>query len=347
MPEIREDPLTGTSVIIAANRDDRPYEFEIAVPRRLQTRCPFCLGNEDETPAELARYTNGRLNGTSPWSVRVVPNKYPAVLPDATGFAAKSKSRQAVPAFGRHEVIVESPQHKTCFCQLTASEARLACEAYRDRLQAAKDTNGVKFAHVFKNTGPAAGASLEHVHSQLIALPAVPTRVLRMLENTQRLIQTEGKSVFAEMLGRELESGERIIEQTDTFIAHCPYAARFPFETRITPLDSASDFLQADRELLHELADLLQRTVRRIELVSGRAAYNFSLNVPPFDAPTSQHFQWQLDIFPRLSTPAGFEWATGWFINPVAPEDSARLLREAVIADADSQENDISSGNNC
>ena len=176
MPEIREDPLTGTSVIIAANRDDRPYEFEIAAPRRVQTTCPFCLGNEDETPPELARYENGRSNGASAWSVRVVPNKYPAVRTEAGNFAENLTSCEAFPAFGKHEVIVESAEHKTCFAELSRHEARLACLAYRDRLRAASDTDGIKFAHVFKNTGPAAGASLEHVHTQLIALSAVPTR---------------------------------------------------------------------------------------------------------------------------------------------------------------------------
>ena len=252
-------------------------------------------------------------------------------------------SRVAFPAFGKHEVIVESAQHKICFAELTLHEARLACLAYRDRLQAARETVGIKFAHVFKNRGPAAGASLEHVHTQLIALPSVPTRVAQMLDNFRRLFQGSD-TALTKWLDLEIESDTRIVERTDNLIAYCPYAARFPFETRISPIEGASNFLEADLPLIHEFSDLLQRTVRRIELVSGRAAYNFSLNVPPFDASISRRFSWQLELFPRISTPAGFEWATGWFINPLSPEESAKILRDAAIDDASARENDISSG---
>lgn len=344
MPEIREDPLTDTCVIFAANRDDRPYEFEKAVPRRMRTVCPFCPGNEEETPPELARYEDGKSNGVTGWSVRVVPNKYPAVGTADNGISSNPSTSEASPAYGRHEVIVESAQHKTCFNELTRHEARLACLAYRDRLQVARDTDGIKFAHVFKNRGPAAGASLEHVHTQLIALPAVPARVSQFFENSRRLIEQQ-KGFLTEWLDRGLEPDARTVERTEHLVAYCPYAARFPYETRIAPLEGASDFLNAKLELVHELADLLQRSIRRIELVSGHAAYNFSLNLPPFDENPAQHFAWQVEIFPRLSTPAGFEWATGWFINPMMPEDSASILRDARIGDMSGGPSNISSRN--
>jgi len=345
MPEIREDPLTNTCVIFAANRDDRPYEFEKAIPRRVSTSCPFCLGNEEETPPELARYTNGHSNGAATWSVRVVPNKYPAVQRADASTEGVALAHENMLAVGRHEVIVESAEHKTCFAELTTLEARLACVAYRDRLQAAREAPGIKFAHVFKNRGPAAGASLEHVHTQLIALPAVPSRVSRMIENTSRIVECRER-ILTNWLDRESGSDERIVEQTGNLIAYCPYAPRFPYEMRIAPVERASEFLNANLELIHEFAGLLQRTVRRIEHVSGRAAYNFSLNLPPFENSLTQQSPWQVELFPRLSTPAGFEWATGWFINPILPEEGARALRDARIDELERNLHNNSSGNN-
>jgi UDPglucose--hexose-1-phosphate uridylyltransferase len=344
MPEIRKDPLFGNSVIIAANRDGRPDEFERTAPPRVGGSCPFCLGNEHESPAEIARYTNGRLNGNSSWGVRVVLNKYPAVQYDIQESVQEVDTPHRCPAFGRHEVIVESARHKTSFGDLTQGEARLACLAYRDRIRAARKTDGVKFAHVFKNSGAAAGASFEHVHSQLIALPMIPTRVTHLVDTANRLFLREGKAFLTELIEWELEGGQRIVEQTENLVAFCPFAARFPFETRILPTGTASDFEEADVTLLHEFAGLLHRTVRRIELVTDRAAYNFSLNVRPFDEPALPGFAWNVELFPRLSTPAGFELATGWFINPLAPERAAEFLRSTQIINNEAAADEISSG---
>lgn len=275
----------------------------------------------------------------------MVPNKYPAVRTADASTKEVSLAHENMPAVGRHEVIVESAEHKTCFAELTTLETRLACIAYRDRLQVAKEAPGIKFAHVFKNRGPAAGASLEHVHTQLIALPAVPSRVSRMIENARRMFDCR-EPILTNWLDRENGSDERIVEQTDNLIAYCPYAARFPYETRIAPVEGASDFLNTNLELIHEFANLLQRTIRRIEHVSGRAAYNFLLNVPPFENSLTQHFPWQVELFPRLSTPAGFEWATGWFINPILPEEGARALRDARFGELERNLHNNSSGNN-
>jgi UDPglucose--hexose-1-phosphate uridylyltransferase len=334
MSEYRQDPLSRRWVIIGCDdRAGRPNEFLEATSRPGNLPCPFCLGNEADTPEAVATYPAGS-NGR--WLVRVVPNKYPAVTTEearcttCTPLASTtSQQNENAPGFGRHEVIVESPRHVASLSELTDAEAELVFLAYRDRLRALKAEKAFGYVQIFKNVGAAAGASLEHVHSQLVALPGVPEVLQTELTTCEDHFRQTGQPLLLSLIDKELASGERIVAQTPRFVAFCPYASRFPYEVWIAPRQHQPRFEDAEAGDFGELSLLARDIVGRIERAVGPLSYNYLLHTQPFDTPGYDHYHWHIEILPRLTKVAGFEWGTGCFINPYAPESAAAHLRTA------------------
>lgn len=331
MSEYRQDPLSRHWVIVGCDRAGRPNEFIEKASRASGLNCPFCAGHEGDTPPEVAVY---RANGKGDWLVRVVPNKYPAVTIDESPSSAAPLSAilagGAVPGFGRHEVIIESPRHVASFGDLTDREAELVFTAYRDRLLALKAEGCYRYVQIFKNVGPAAGASLEHGHSQLVALPGVPEVVEQELAASGEYFQAHGRSLLLDMLERETAANERIVAQTENFVAFCPYASRFPYEVSITPRQHNPRFEDAQTGELGEASRLARDIIGCIERAVGQVAYNCFLHTQPFDTPQHDHYHWHIEILPRLTKVAGFEWSTGCFINPYPPETAAAHLRASL-----------------
>jgi UDPglucose--hexose-1-phosphate uridylyltransferase len=327
MSEFRQDPLSRHWVIVGCQRAERPNEFVEAATRATGLTCPFCAGHEEQTPPAIATYA---ANGKGHWLVRVVPNKFPAVTPDAAapdGSPASTTTAMPAPAFGRHEVIVESPRHVGSLSDLTDEEAHATFAAYRDRLRQLKAEGRFRYVQIFKNAGPAAGASLEHVHSQLLALPNVPEVIQRELASCNDFFQANRRPLMLDLLDHEIAAAQRIVAQTDNFIALCPYASRFPYEVWIAPRCPQPGFEDAQDSELGELSRLARDIVGRIERAGGQRAYNYFLHTQPFDTPAYDHYHWHIEIIPRLIKVAGFEWGTGWFINPFPPEAAAEHLR--------------------
>lgn len=330
MSEYRQDPLSRRWVIIGCDeRAGRPNEFVEATTRQTGLPCPFCAGNEAQTPEAIASYS---ATAGASWTVRVVPNKYPAVTTDEARckscelFAPGAAAGKAA-GFGRHEVIIESPRHVASLSELTDGEAELVFVAYRDRLRQIKAEGTLPYVQIFKNVGPAAGASLEHVHSQLLALPGVPEVLQTELASCDEHFQANGRLLFSELIERELAAEERIVAQTPGFVAFCPYASRFPYEVWIAPRGHQPRFEEAEAGELAELARLMRDCIGRIERAAGQSSYNYLLHTAPFDSPAHDHYHWHIEILPRLTKVAGFEWGTGCFINPLAPESAAAHLR--------------------
>ncbi len=331
MSEIRRDPLSGSYVIIAKNRANRPNEFEPGSVRRADRPCPFCAGNEEETPLPIAVYPLvDQTSNNKIWRVRVVPNKYPAVESNDDVVVENRCTPDTIAATGSHEVIIESPEHVVSFAELQPDLARLAFRAYRDRLQALSRIPEIKYAQVFKNAGAAAGASLAHVHSQLITLPYVPTQVQTELTNCRRFYESEaaGNCLLCAMRDEELAAEIRLVAATPKFAAFCPFASRFPYETWIVPRKHASNFETTSDDALNELSQLVQNVIARIEQALDRPAYNYLLHTAPFHEAPRSDFDWHFEVFPRLAGTAGFEWATGSFINQTPPEEAAAVLRD-------------------
>lgn len=329
MSELRQDPLTGRWTIIGNERAGRPNEFVEESVRLSAGSCPFCAGNEHETPATVVAYPP-----RGDWQVRVVPNKYPAVdLRCATcGNGDGTASLIKQPGWGTHEVIIESRRHVVSMTDLTPAETELVFRAYRDRLAALRGVEGLKYVQIFKNVGPAAGASMEHAHSQIIALNYVPDAIQQEVSCFDHAIATTGKPLLQTIVEEESATRQRIVAESDRFVAFCPWASRFAYEVCVAPRRAQASFEAVQNAELGEVASLVRNVIGRIERALGVPAYNVFLHTQPFDTPRCDHYHWHIEIFPRVTKTAGFEWSTGCFINPVPPEAAAETLRAATSA---------------
>lgn len=329
MSDLRKDPVSGRWVIIAENRADRPVEFERAPSGRIALRCPFCAGNERDTPPALADYRPPEPDSPHPWQVRVVPNKYPAMDGQRRVFQESIGVYDTMQSGGAHEVIIESPDHCLSPTDLTQEQSKLVYTVYRDRLREASRQRHLAYGMIFKNAGAAAGASLEHLHSQLIATPMVPPGAQIELDHCRQFHRRTGTCLFCAILQHELAAKQRVVAQSARFVAFCPFASRFAYESWILPRAHSSRFEQLGEDDLSELAQLVRHVVGRIESALERPAYNWLLHSAPFDTSAQDHYHWHIEIFPRLAQVAGFELGTGCFINCTSPERAAGCLRGA------------------
>ena len=342
MPEYRHDFLTGRMVIVAEERAARPHQFDIA-NKPFQGICPFCEGNESLTTDEIIAFRNADTVPNSPgWRVRVVPNKYPAVVP---GEVKRNRRRrttgsrwnpQTADGIGLHEVIIDTPRHVLSVSELTPSEIADMLAMYRLRLETLRTDVRWTFVQIFKNVGAAAGASLPHSHSQLVAMPFLPPSLSQMLNRAGKYTRKHQRCFWCDHLQGETGTGERIVEETPHFVLLCPFVSRFAGEIEIYPKIHESGFDQVDASLLGELSELFRRAIVRLEKavfwMKEPLSYNIVLHTEPFcfDGDTSSSFHWHFSILPSLARAAGFEWGTGLHINPISPEQAAQRLRDAL-----------------
>ncbi len=329
MPELRRDPVVGRWVIIATERSRRPSDFPPTPPRRTEGPCVFCAGREASTPDEVwaSRPDGGAPNGPG-WRVRVVPNKFPALRIEGELEPAGEGLYDRMNGVGAHEVVIEAPEHDAALDRLPAEHLAEVFRAYRERvLDLAKDPR-LEYALVFKNHGEAAGASLEHTHSQLIATPIVPIMVQEELAGGLQHLKIRKRCIWCDIVRQERQGGGRIIADGEGFVALCPFAPRFPFETWILPAGHRSGYEETSPEELLPLARLVSRVLGRMARSLADPPFNLMLHTAPLRAKNLDHFHWHLEIIPKLTRVAGFEWGTGFFINPVPPEDAARHLRD-------------------
>ncbi|MBI5365821.1 MAG: galactose-1-phosphate uridylyltransferase [Planctomycetes bacterium] len=334
MPELRKDPITGRWIIIASERAKRPIDFK-AAPATLRgaATCPFCEGNEASTPPEISamRYPNTRANDRG-WRVRVVSNKFPALRVEGDLDKRGEGLYDIMNGIGAHEVIIEHPTHKTSLTGLTEEEIREVIWVYRDRLQDLKKDVRLLYGLVFKNVGETAGASLEHSHSQLIVTPVVPQQVQQEMQGGKHFLDYRGRCLFCDIIKQEIETGDRIVVSEPNFVSFAPFASRFPFETWIMPKRHMTHFENLPQHLIADLAHILKATLAKIEGALANPAYNYLIHTTPFDVGEVDYYHWHIEIIPRITRVAGFEWGTGFYINPVPPENAAAFLREVRIS---------------
>jgi len=315
-PEYRRDPVTGRWAIVAPGRALRPSVPHAAPPAPdLPADCPFCPGNEHDTPGELFA---DRDPGTAPngpgWRLRVVPNRYPVVEPDA-------------PAVGRHEVVIACPEHVVRAAELPRGAYRGLFRAYRERIAAHAADRWLAYTLAFQNVGAAAGASLAHAHAQLVATPFVPPIVQDELDAAAAHHGRTGRCVFCDLIATE-RRGPRVVCETAGFVAVAAFAPRFAYEVWVLPKVHAARFETIDD--VDELAGVVRRVIAATDAVLGPVAFNWVLHTAPLRSPELPHYHWHLEVLPRTATPAGFEWGGGCFITAVAPEDAAERLRAKV-----------------
>ncbi len=339
MPELRRDPLSHRWVIIATERAMRPSDFRADNPKPTGSICPFCPGNEHLTPPEI---TAVRANGAQPnkpgWSLRVIPNKFPALRIEGDlgrkGYGMYDKMN----GIGAHEVIIETADHKLDLPDYTQAQTEVMLRAYRDRISDLKKDPRFKYMLVFKNQGIHAGASLEHAHSQLIAVPVTPKRVSEELHYCRDYYEYKERCLLCDIISQEQLLEERLIMAEENMIAMVPYASRFPFEIHILPRRHMHDYCNISDKELGSLAYVLKTVLKKVRQALGDPAYNYILHTSPVTHPRPGHpemwgtieldYHWHIEIIPRLTRIAGFEWGTGFYINPVAPENAAKFLRD-------------------
>lgn len=329
MPELRKDPVVGRWVIISTERGRRPSDFGPGPVRPQLTQCVFCPGSEDKTPAEiLAARPPGHPPNSPGWSYRVVPNKFPALRIEGELEASGEGLFDRMEGIGAHEVVIETPDHRTTLADLPIDAVADVLLAYRERVLDLKKDGRFRYILVFKNHGEAAGASLEHPHSQLIATPIIPIMVTEELTGSAEYYERKERCVWCDILRQERRDRRRLILEGEGFTVVAPFAPRFPFEAWILPDRHRSAFEESGVDDLRNLAGVLREFLRRMDQVLNHPPFNYVLHTAPLHAPALDHFHWHLEVIPKLTHVAGFEWGSGFFINPVTPEDAASALRE-------------------
>jgi len=332
MSTLRQDPTTRQWAILATRRGDRPHE-DVVVPRpelpAFDETCPFCPGNEDQTPPEILREPQGDT-----WQVRVVPNMYAALSGDGTTVRSGEPMFREMPGVGSHEVVVETTRHDGRMDEMTVDEVARVIWVWRERYRALISRPDVRAVVVFKNFGALAGTSLTHSHSQIVATPVFLPRLLRRLDVATRFYDENGACVYDQLLEAEVEAGVRMVDDFGGFVALEPWAAQTPFETWIAPRLHQGSFGSLDDEGIRGLAGILIRTLTALRHACGDPDYNLVMYSAPTDGGHAEEvFHWHLKLIPRVSTQAGFEIGSAMAINTVAPEDAAQALRASLPPD--------------
>ncbi len=331
MPELRKDPVTGRWVIISTGRRKRPTDFHIERSALIDGEyCPFCAGREDLTPPEVLafRQNGGPPNGPG-WELRVVPNKFPALQVEGTLDREGEGLFDRMNGIGAHEVIIETPDHSKTLSTMSEPEIERVLWAFRERVLDLKKDFRFRYILLFKNHGAAAGATLEHSHSQLIALPIVPDFVREEVEGARQHYAAKERCVFCDIIRQEVSAGRRVIHENADIVALAPYAPRFPFETWLLPKRHQSLFEEAPRHEYASLARLLGDILRRMNKTLRMPPYNLLIHSAPVAEAAEEYYHWHVEIIPKLTKVAGFEWATGFYLNPTSPEEAADVLRDA------------------
>ncbi len=333
MPELRKDPILGRWIIIAQERSKRPSDFIIDDVQTKGGFCPLCPGNEKTTPDEVLVYGRslGMPRNSSDWKLRVVPNKYPALVIEGELDKQGEGLYDRMNGIGAHEVVIESPRHEDRFTDLPHDQMILTFRAFRDRIRDLSQDPRFRYVMVFKNFGKAAGASLEHSHSQLVALPVLPRMVVSELDGSLSYFKYKDRCIFCDIIRQEIQQDVRLVCENDDFVTLTPFAPRTPFEMWIMPRRHNSSYVEQDDRLLSTLTDLFSETLRRLDACIPGIPYNFVLHTQPLRSQPLEHYHWHFEIVPKLTSIAGFEWGSGFYINPMSPEDACRYLREVEL----------------
>ncbi len=337
MPDLRKDPITREWVIVATERGRRPDQFnherqaEMVVTKNHST-CPFCPGNESMTPPEVMAYRPGGGEPNSPgWSLRVVPNKFPALNLESEPRRRDEGVYDTMGGFGVHEVIVEHPDHNKDLYKMTDHEVEDVIWAYRDRYVDLKRDTRLMHIMVFRNHGRVAGASIEHPHSQLIGTPFVPQMIWQIIRGAMQYTDYRDTCAFCDIVKYEQEVGARLISANDHFVSVAPYASKVPFEISIIPKRHDGCFANMTREEVRAFAAILKDVTGRLASCLNDPPYNYNFHTSPINEETNPSLHWHLSLMPRLTIAAGFEMGTGIYINVTPPEEAAKYLREAEL----------------
>ena len=338
MSILRKDPVSGGWVIIAEERSGRPPDY-CAVNISPETEgklCPFCEGHESATPNEIYAFRN---NGSTPngpgWSLRVIPNKFAVLHIEGELNRSGDGIYDMMNGVGAHEVLIETPRHDFRMGEYSQGRMELLIRAYRDRVVDLNRDQRFKYVQVFRNYGTVAGAMIEHPHSQIIALPITPRWVREEMVNARDHYGYKERCLFCDIVNQELKDRSRLVYENRSFIAFEPFASKFPFETWIIPKAHSHDFQFLADSDISLLAEVLRRSLYAIQMALDNPPFNFIIHSSPrlgvaASANVQREYHWHIEIIPRITRLAGFEWGTGFYINPTLPERAAEFLCQTI-----------------
>lgn len=335
MRELRRDPIVGQWVVVYTRDFLRPQDYRKEDHTLKQkATCQFCPGREAFTPPEVdALRLHGSHPNSSGWQVRVVSNKFPALRIEGQFHPRREGVFHFAEGIGAHEVVIETPAHDRNLADLTDEEMTRVIQKYQNRVIDLTRDRRFKYIIVFKNYGESAGTSVEHPHSQIIALPMIPQYVLEELQGSSRYYARHKRCVYCDIVEREYRDQERIIAQNDGFVAFCPFVPRYAFECWVLPKAHGLDFAALSSEQTLQLSQVLRETLYRLKACLSDPSYNYYFHISPVnqekEAPHGPHgYHWHIEIVPNLVQTDGFEWGTGFYIVHTPPQEAARCLRE-------------------
>ena len=344
MPELRKDPVIGRWVIISTERAKRPKDFEVAPEKELsKDSCPFCEGSESQTPPEIFALRKSKTKKDSPgWDVRVVPSISPVLRMEEDLNRRANGMYDMMNGVGAHEVVIETSQHIANIADLDTEQISKVVDTYLTRMRELEKDVRFKYVLMFKNYGRSAGGGrIRHARSQLIATPVTPKRLKEELLGAKWYFDYKERCIFCDIIEQERRAPKRIVQEIDGFIILTPFASRFPFETWILPRKHSCDFSSIDEFEVKDLSKALKVVLSKQKKALNDPPYNYILHTAPFRRQRrdragywrtiEKDFHWHIEIIPRLTRIAGFEWGTGFYINPVPPEEAARYLKETVV----------------
>ncbi len=345
MPELRRDPVIGRWVIISTERAKRPDQFSASSVEKEALapgeKCPFCEGNESMTPPEIyaLRKPGTRPNGPG-WEVRVIPSISPLLQIEGNLDRHGHGMYDLMNAKGAHEIVIDTPQHLR-ESQISQDHIAKSVNVIVDRIQDLQNDPSIKYALIFKNYGQAAGGGhIKHSRLQIIGTPVNLKRVKEELAGAKRFFDYKDRCIFCDIIKQEIQAQKRIVAESKYFIAIAPFASRFPFETWIMPKEHACDFYRMDRNRIPDFAKAVTLVFGKTRKVIGDFPFNFVSHTAPFrrDAgkkgyweTIERDYHWHFEILPILTRVAGFEWGSGFYINPLPPEDACKSVREAAL----------------
>ncbi|MFA5038987.1 MAG: DUF4931 domain-containing protein [Candidatus Omnitrophota bacterium] len=343
MPELRKDPVIGRWVIIAVERSRRPKGFKAPAQTPQEDDCPFCEGKEAETPPEIFAIRREDSRPDEPgWDTRVIPSKSPFLRIEGKLNRHGRGLYDVMSGIGAHEVIIETPTHTANIADLSETQIAKTVTCWIDRFVDLSRDERFKYVLVFKNYGLASGAGrVYHSRSQIIATPITPKRVKEELMGCKKYYDYHDRCVFCDLIRQEIDTKSRVVLDFDGFLAVTAFASRFPFEIWILPKEHNCDFSSMSVEKRLYLGKVIKKVLTKLKLGLDDPAYNFVLHTAPFRHKKAKagywktiedDYHWHLEIIPRLTSPAGFEWGTGFYICPITPEDAAQYLREVEVS---------------
>lgn len=330
IPELRQEPCTKRWVIISPSRAKRPHEFKkedekINLPE-WDARCPFCPGNEQQTPPEVFS-----IRDKKKWLVRVVPNKFPALNPEIKEIEVRGEDPfVSVPGGGEHEVVIESPVHNLTWGNMEVEQMERIVSTFLKRYRALQEDKRLKYICIFRNHGERAGTSLIHPHSQIIATPIVPEQVRMEVEEARRYYDDRLRCAFCDVIRRELDAGERIVADSEYFVTFAPYAPRMPYEFWIVPNLHKPSFGLINEDEVKDLSHILNKVFGALYKALDDPHYNVVFHSAPLRDSCEDYYHWHIEVLPRITIQAGFELGTGIYINTTPPEEAAAFLRQHI-----------------